>query len=226
VSLPALLAATHAGPALAKPLGERALRRRCRALGALCLTYDDGPSTRLTPRVLDALAEREARATFFALGARAAGAPAVLDRLVAAGHEVGCHGHDHLDALRSRPAAARRDVERGFAALAPWTGAGAPFRPPHGRLAGASWLAARRRGAPLAWWTVDGADTRPDLPDPEEVVRAVAAAGGAVVLLHDFDRDPPEPEREDFVVGLTGALLAHAERAGWRVLTAGELLRA
>ena len=34
----------------------------------LALTYDDGPSSALTPQLLDLLRRREARATFFMLG--------------------------------------------------------------------------------------------------------------------------------------------------------------
>src|SRR4051794_27259726 len=61
----------------------------------VALTFDDGPDPRWTPGVLDALDEAGARATFFALCELAEAEPALTNRIVAAGHELGLHGPDH-----------------------------------------------------------------------------------------------------------------------------------
>ncbi|MEW6252352.1 MAG: hypothetical protein AB1716_17070, partial [Planctomycetota bacterium] len=99
------------------------------------------------------------------------------------------------------------------------------YRPPYGKLNLASWLALRRRGARLAWWTVDSGDTHRTLPDPAAVVERVRRAGGGVVLMHDFDRDPPnDVPRAAFVLRLTELLLQAAGREGWRVRPLGEIL--
>lgn len=203
---------------------QRALRRRCTRSGTLVLTYDDGPGLRVTPRLLDLLAERSARATFFPLGERAAGAEEVLARAAAERHELGCHGHAHVNAVAAARGFAARDIERGYEALAPWIGPRAIFRPPYGKLSNESRRALRHRGAPLGWWTVDSGDALVPDPRPAPVLRALERAGGGVVLMHDFDRDPPEPVREDFVLDLTGALLDLAQARGWRVTTLGELM--
>jgi peptidoglycan-N-acetylglucosamine deacetylase len=210
-----------AGATLAQ---RRSLRRRCAGSGKLVLSYDDGPGTRLTPKLLDALAGRGARATFFPLGSRAPAASAVLDRAAVAGHELGCHGYEHVNPIDSPPGAAERDIELGYRALARWVEPQGLFRPPYGKLSSASWRALRRRGAPLGWWTVDSGDTMLATPGVDPVVSAVAQAGGGVVLMHDFDRDPPEPERERFVLELTAALLDLAGGRRWTVSTLGELL--
>jgi peptidoglycan/xylan/chitin deacetylase (PgdA/CDA1 family) len=210
-----------AGATLAQ---RRSLRRRCAGSGQLVLSYDDGPGMRLTPKLLDTLAAGGARATFFPLGSRAPGGCAVLDRAAAAGHELGCHGYDHVNAIDCPPGCAERDIELGYRALARWVEPRGLFRPPYGKLSSASWRALRRRGAPLAWWTVDSGDTRLARPSVDPVVAAVARAGGGVVLMHDFDRDPPEPERERFLLELTTALLALARERRWTVSTLGELL--
>jgi peptidoglycan/xylan/chitin deacetylase (PgdA/CDA1 family) len=217
------VAALHAGPLAARVVEQRALARRCSEHGLLCLTYDDGPGERLTPRVLDALAEHEAQATFFAVGDRAAAAPQLLDRAVSEGHEVACHGYGHLNALKASPWRALRDVDRGYAALSPWVAPDAPFRPPYGKLTGGGWLALRRRRAATAWWTVESGDTA-DGHDVGRVVDEVRAAGGGVILMHDFDRCAAESDREDFVVELTHALLDTAAERKWSVETVGALL--
>jgi peptidoglycan/xylan/chitin deacetylase (PgdA/CDA1 family) len=181
------------------------------------LTYDDGPGPVLTPQLLDLLAAHDARATFFPLGRRAEAAPEVLDRVQRTGHEIGCHGYAHRNAWKSSPRAAVEDVEAGYAALAPWVVADGVFRPPYGKLVGPTWLALRRRGAPLGWWTVDSGDTtHADLPDPDAVARSVAEAGGGVVLLHDHDREPEWAGREAYVLEVTRALLRAAAQNGLR----------
>jgi len=210
--------AQYGAPALARARAIAALRERCAARGTLALTYDDGPGDLLTRRVLDLLAQRGARATFFALGARAAAGSELLDRALAEGHEVGCHSHDHLDAWRVAPWRAAADMERGYAALAPWLRADAPYRPPHGRPTLAVGAAARRRGARLAWWTLDSGDTFGSPPGPAEVVARLEEAGGGVVLLHDFDRTGADADaRAEHVLEITRLALDAAGRRGWAV---------
>jgi peptidoglycan/xylan/chitin deacetylase (PgdA/CDA1 family) len=78
--------------------------------------------------------------------------------------------------------------------------------------------------APRRWWTVDSRDALLDPPRVAPVLAAVERAGGGVVLMHDFDRDPPEPGRERFVLELTDALLDLADERRWNVSTLGEVI--
>jgi peptidoglycan-N-acetylglucosamine deacetylase len=205
---------------------RQALRRRCREQRAVVLTYDDGPGHVLTPRLLDVLAEHGGRATFFALGRRATAMPELLDRIVAEGHEIGCHTYDHLNAWHVPGRAAARDVHAGYDALAPWIEPDGPFRPPFGKLAPATVAAARARRVPVCLWTHDSGDTYAEQPEPGAVIDAVVADGGGVVLMHDFDREPPEPARVERILALTAGLVDAAHRRGFAVRTAGELLGA
>ncbi|HJQ83364.1 MAG TPA: polysaccharide deacetylase family protein, partial [Candidatus Binatia bacterium] len=54
-------------------------------------------------RVLDTLAARAVRATFFVLGAVAREHPGIVPRIAAAGHEIGCHGMTHALAYETAP---------------------------------------------------------------------------------------------------------------------------
>lgn len=65
-----------------------------------------------TGRVLDLLAARRVRATFFCLGWVAARHPALLRELVARGHEVASHGFDHRLATTHTKASFRADLLR------------------------------------------------------------------------------------------------------------------
>lgn len=59
------------------------------------LTFDDGPNSGTTDRVLDALREECVKATFFLIGNNAAAHPALVRREVAEGHTIGTHSWSH-----------------------------------------------------------------------------------------------------------------------------------
>lgn len=59
------------------------------------LTFDDGPHSPETERVLDVLRERGARATFFLIGSKVSGNKAVLRRMLEEGHALGLHTYSH-----------------------------------------------------------------------------------------------------------------------------------
>ncbi len=218
----AIVAGYMGAPLLSRVLEVRRLERACRRLRAVVLTYDDGPSSELTPAILELLAGYEARATFFVLGSRVAGREQVLDRVVAAGHEIGCHGQSHYNAWKSMPWTALRDIEAGFDTLSRWVGKRSVFRPPHGKLTLITWLVLASRRIPIGWWTVDSGDTHPELPDPQEVTDRIVRESGGVVLLHDFDRDRGR-DRMDYVLGTTRKLLEASRREGLQILRLGDL---
>ena len=56
------------------------------------LTFDDGPSARWTPPLLDALRENDVRATFFVIDRQITGdTEAIVRRTAAEGHTIGIH---------------------------------------------------------------------------------------------------------------------------------------
>lgn len=59
------------------------------------LTFDDGPSLKNTPEILDILKEKNAKATFFVIGEMAEANPELLKRIVAEGHSIGIHCNNH-----------------------------------------------------------------------------------------------------------------------------------
>jgi peptidoglycan/xylan/chitin deacetylase (PgdA/CDA1 family) len=69
-------------------------------------------------RVVDVLDRHRTRATFYVPGATLLERSSVFAELVAAGHEIGHHGHDHLPTHALTPAAQRDELERGLDALA------------------------------------------------------------------------------------------------------------
>ncbi len=59
------------------------------------LTFDDGPSDRVTPKILDVLKEENVTATFFIVGQNAKLRKYLLEREFAEGHTVAVHSYTH-----------------------------------------------------------------------------------------------------------------------------------
>lgn len=59
------------------------------------ITFDDGPSGKLTNEILDILKEHNAKATFFVIGNMIKGQENVLCRMLAEGHSIGLHTYSH-----------------------------------------------------------------------------------------------------------------------------------
>jgi polysaccharide deacetylase family protein (PEP-CTERM system associated) len=68
--------------------------------------------------VLDLFAEAGVKATFFTLGWVAERHPALIRRVVEAGHEIASHGWDHDRVFTMTPQAFRADLRRAHAAIA------------------------------------------------------------------------------------------------------------
>jgi polysaccharide deacetylase family protein (PEP-CTERM system associated) len=113
--------------------------------------HDGGPPPGLQPprervepntdRLLDLLAARGARATFFVLGDVAARYPGLVRRVAAAGHEIGSHGYAHRHLSDQLWREFRDDVARSVAVLQDVSGVPVRgFRAPYfGIKAGVRW---------------------------------------------------------------------------------------
>ena len=60
------------------------------------LTFDDGPSTTVTPLILDVLKANNIKATFFVLGSRVELNPELTKRAYEEGHYIANHGYSHV----------------------------------------------------------------------------------------------------------------------------------
>ena len=62
--------------------------------GVIYLTFDDGPSSTITPKVLDILKKEKVKATFFVLNYSKSNEK-YIKRIVKEGHTIGVHGYSH-----------------------------------------------------------------------------------------------------------------------------------
>lgn len=195
------------------------------------LTLDDGPDPHWTPRVLDVLAARGAKATFFVLLTRTRAHPEIVRRILDEGHQIALHGadHQHLSSLpeaelRSILQSGRHELEELTERPIRW------YRPPYGALTVSTWKAVRAVGlTPVLWTTsiLDGSDATHE----ERLARATRdIAGGAIVLAHDSRADAHDGVDDPAITPFDRSALiadvldAYAER-GLRSVTLDQAMR-
>lgn len=201
----------------------RCVRRAPRTAGRrIALTFDDGPDPAFTPRVLEILAARRVRASFFLVGERAARAPDVVRAIAHAGHEIGSHGWSHRSLWLCGPARTDEEIARAQGTLGALTGTPpALFRPPWGMVNAAMFAALRRHGQRCVLWSIQPEGLRP-ASAAAQVDRVLRRAHpGAIVDLHDAEGTPGAPAR---LCEALPAMIDGLAAAGYGFATVGELL--
>jgi peptidoglycan/xylan/chitin deacetylase (PgdA/CDA1 family) len=154
------------------------------------------------------------------LGHCAAQHTKIADRILAEGHDVGCHSNRHLNAWKVHPWAAVADLNAGYERLSSWVAENGMYRPPYGKMTFPTYVALRQRHATAGWWTIDSGDTHNPLPEPTQVADRLMREGGGVVLMHDLDRSK---DRNDFVLETTALLLDIAKRESFQLKRLSEI---
>lgn len=172
-------------------------------------------ATRVLPEILDLLAARDLRATFFVEGINAELYPGLLREITARGHEVGYHAwrHERWDALSADEQA--ENLDRGLAAFAGLGLEVAGMRPPGGLLgdggfdvlrgAGLRYCSPAGAGAgeedgiavlPFQWRHVDATCTLPPLARAREQMTGSADPVDAPTLLESLTAEIERLARE------------------------------
>jgi len=192
---------------------------------ALVLTFDDGPSNRLTPAIMDLLDQYKAKAAFFLLGKHIPGREKIVKQIQERGHEICSHGYDHLNYLKVSPWRALADIRRGWKAIDAALGHKReryPFRPPYGKLNIVCLLYLLARRVPIVYWTKDSGDTSKSKPENQKIELLTANAQGTVPLAHDFKRS--DERTEHLILESIQLALERTQENGMRIMTVSELL--
>lgn len=209
------------GSSLAYPTITHGPRDRDR----VALTFDDGPDPEVTPQILGALAEYDARATFFSIGRALAAHPALAREIAAGGHELGNHSWQH-SRLQNFLAVFEQEleIERGVEAIAAVTGGRTPplYRPPLGMKSPPMARAAYRKRVTLIGWSLHSHDSRSS--DPDRIARRVLERirPGDIVLMHD-GHDLPGRHRPGTARAVP-QILRGLRELGLQAVTVSELL--
>ena len=155
--------------------------------GYIALTFDDGPSGKITRRLLQGLEERQVQATFFLCCYRMEQYPQVLTEIAESGHEIGLHSCAHRYMNRMTAEEIRADLESCTEMLEEYTGLTAKlFRPPGGLYSDTLLEEAKEAGLALILWSVDPNDWDPNNQGHVAPYLKSHTGAGDIVLLHDL----------------------------------------
>jgi peptidoglycan/xylan/chitin deacetylase (PgdA/CDA1 family) len=189
------------------------------------LTFDDGPSRSATPRILDLLGRRGARATFFTLAGPARRRPDLVRRMADEGHEPAIHGDRHWPFFLGRRSILQDEVQRSADAVREACGV-APrhYRPPFGLMTPGQAAHVRDLGYEPVLGDVYPED--PHRPGVERIVERVMRrlTGGSILILHDGS-PLGESDRSQTIAALD-VILARAAEAGLAAVTVRDLIEA
>lgn len=150
----------------------------------VALTFDDGPRSTTTGRLLEGLALREVPATFFLVGERIAGNEELIREMASQGHQIGVHTFDHVRVTELSRREFDLQVSKTRALLTDILGPGDYWlRPPYGIVDASveQWA-----DGPLILWSVDPEDWKDKHTD--RIVAAVTGQvkDGDIILMHDI----------------------------------------
>ena len=155
--------------------------------GYIALTFDDGPSGAITEKLLDGLAARNVKATFFLCGYRIETFPEIAQRMAEEGHELGLHStrHDYMQHMTKEEAL--DDLAECQSILTESTGVSARlFRPPGGLYSQALLAASRELGLSVVFWSVDPHDWDKEKSSQVLPYLLSHASAGDIILMHDL----------------------------------------
>lgn len=183
----------------------------------IAMTFDDGPSEKLTPKLLDLLAAHHMKATFFVVGENVAAYPEIVKRAAREGHEIANHSWSHPNLGKMSDEGVRNELRKTDDAIKAAIGARPTLmRPPYGS------LTARQKnwvhdefGYRIIIWDVDPLDWKRPGPSVvrERIVRETHP--GSIILSHDIH--PPTIEAMP-------STFDELEAKGFKFVTVSELL--
>lgn len=150
----------------------------------IALTFDDGPKAGRTDKLLDGLAQRGVKATFFLIGQMVEGSEDLVYRMEEEGHQVGLHTYHHVDVKSLSQEAFAEEMALSRGAVANLLGEkNYMLRPPYGFYNDniKAWW-----NAPIILWSVDTLDWKYENADRLASLLSEQPKDGDIVLMHDI----------------------------------------
>ena len=181
----------------------------------VALTYDDGPTRAVTPRILELLRENNARATFFMVGNRVTAHRDLVAQMVDLGCEVANHTYDHKLMDKVDPGEMTRQLEMTNQVISNACGVSPVLmRPCGGNRSDAGMMAVGAISMPAILWSVDTLDWK--TRDAQKTIQNVLdnVKDGDIILMHDL-YDTTAEASETIIPELIGR--------GYQLVTVSEL---
>ena len=164
-------------------LMEQELMEQSQAHPEVALTFDDGPSPKYTPLLLDGLKERNVQATFFLLGKNVKENQELVQRMQAEGHLLGNHTYNHVQLNKIPETTARQEILKTNNEIYEATGKYPEYmRPPYG-----AWKKNMELCVEMlpVFWDIDTLDWKSQNVDAILKAAGEEPEDGSIILMHD-----------------------------------------
>lgn len=164
-------------------LMEQELMEQSQAHPEVALTFDDDPSPKYTPLLLDGLKERNVRATFFLLGKNVKENQELVQRMQAEGHLLGNHTYNHVQLNKIPETTARQEILKTNNEIYEATGKYPEYmRPPYG-----AWKKNMELCVEMlpVFWDIDTLDWKSQNVDAILKAAGEEPEDGSIILMHD-----------------------------------------
>jgi peptidoglycan/xylan/chitin deacetylase (PgdA/CDA1 family) len=194
----------------------------------IALTFDDGPNSASTNKILDILEENNSVGTFFVVGYNIEKNAETIKRASDMGCEIGNHSDGHKNLTKCTESELREQVDNANKKLKDITG----ISPTLFRVLGGNYQGVEAdSGMPLIQWNIDTEDWKyKDNAHPErtaeereEKLKSIAdrviaeAKSGDIILLHDI---------YNFTADLTDLIVKGLVEQGFKLVTVSEMFDA
>jgi peptidoglycan-N-acetylglucosamine deacetylase len=172
-------------------------------------TFDDGPHPQATPFVLDQLKKYDAKGTFFCIGKNVIEQPEIYQRILAEGHAVGNHTHNHLNGWKTGNKAYLENISTAAEYIKSNL-----FRPPYGRISPFQLRQLHQQQPPykIIMWDVLSADFDTDISGEDCLQNVVfKLKRGSIIVFHDSTK---AWDRLEYALPRA---LAHCQKQGLRM---------
>lgn len=185
----------------------------------IALTFDDGPHSKNTPKVLSEFDRVNGKTTFFVLGSLANRQKELVNEMAQRGHVIGSHSWSHKAAPTQKEAGPEiwKTARAIYDSTGQWPSI---YRPPYGILDNRTSKVARQDGYGVIHWNKTGADTAKGATAKTIADRVInGAKPGDIVLLHDG------AGKHDTTIAALPSILDALKKQGYTFVTVPDMLR-
>lgn len=186
---------------------------------AVCLTFDDGPHSEYTEKILDILKKYDVHATFFTVGENAERYPEIIRREIDEGHEIGNHTKTHIRVGKTNPEKIEKEIKQTHDIILGMCGYEIKLlRPPGGELSDCVKSTSDMMKYNIILWNVDTRDWAHASPQSIFLNVEKNTKNGSIILFHDYvSGKSPTPEALEKVI-------PYLKSEGYDFFTVSELL--
>ena len=179
----------------------------------VALTFEDGPDI-YTERLLNALEEQDAKATFFVVGDAASDFPDTINRILNTGNELGNHTYSHETLTKLDSSEIPYQINDLNQVIEQLTGTSTDLlRPPYGAV---NETVQENSDFPIILWSLDSGDN--DTSEIGDIVQKVLenVKDGDIIRMHDT---------HETSVAAAEVLITELKNRGFELVTVSELAR-